>query len=211
MNKNLLLNYVTTRKCAECKGVIILENYLFEPNIEIISLDNKSYHKSCFKEYFLKKRKYKDLDFDIFWSENIDKSNAHFWSIVTRNHLYKYLAEVFNVAMFPNSFYQKMEQVFTGKWKNVNREVLPEHLLDMYQRKRKTITDIVNRKKITGMSALNYSIPVIVDKYEDYLNWLAKCKEEKAEIQKEKMENQIEYTRFTSLKKKEIKSIFEER
>lgn len=210
MNKNLLLKYITTRKCAECKEIIILENYLFEPDIEIMSLENKSYHKSCLKEFLSKKKKYKDLDFDVFWSENIDKSNAHFWSIVTRNHLYKYLAEFFNVTMFTSSFYQKMEQVFTGKWKDVNKEVLPEHLLDMYQRRKQTIINIMNRKKITGMNALNYSIPVVLNMYEDYLNWLAKCEQEKIEIQKEKSEKQIEYARFTSQAKKEIKSIFEE-
>lgn len=185
MNKNLLLsNTYTTRICGKCKEKIVLENELFQDDVCIIYFKEKAYHKSCFEKIFQSKRKLVEKDFDTIWNENIMPSKEHFWNIVAKNHLYKYLMKEYNITLFTNSFFQKMEQIYNGNWKNVSKPVRPEHLLDMFIQKRSYLEKQLSWKKLTGIEALNYSLAIIVNKYEDYLNWMEKSKEELKELEK---------------------------
>ena len=210
INKSLLLNYKTNRKCDVCKEFIFLEDYIFEENVQVIRLDKKSYHKDCLAEIFESKRKYKGLNFDTFWNENIDKSTLVFWNIVAKNHLYKYVVEHYNITYITNAFYQKMEQIYNGKWKNVSKCVRPEHILDMFRQKQSWLDRGVEWKKLKGMEAYNYALAVILNQYDSYLSWMEKSRIEKQEIEANKsLGNEINYAVFNTKKRKE-NPIFEE-
>lgn len=176
-NKNILLSDVkTTRKCGGCGEIIVLEDELFKDEISIgyHAKQKKSYHKDCFFQSMSERKRPPD-NIPELWDEMLG-CVEFLRGVMFKNHLYVYFGKMFGVTLFTSSFYQKMEQIYNGKWKNVTKSVKPEHLLDMFIRRDNEIKKILTNVGLSGLSGLNYAISVIVNKYDGYLGWLEKSK-----------------------------------
>ena len=192
-----------TRKCSICKEHIILnggsENYF----IEYKNNNSSCTHTKCYIDYHTtKKRKPKTIeecnDF-IDSCREVAKSVEKKQNI--RHELYEFLFEMYNISFFPNYFYIKMDSVYKGTYKNLNRPVPPEDLLDMWKQKRNYLDKVAeqNRKKgteITGVNRVNYDLAILLSKYDAYLDWKEKQQIAIAEINNSKKRciEKIEYT-----------------
>lgn len=190
MDKSILLNYTTMRKCFLCKDYLTLET-----SQEYIYYKDKLYHISCLKIKLNNKKVGKLSEDEI--NKLIDglkeESESRAWNLMIKNHLYKFLMEKYNVIMLPTHIYTKMEQIFTGEYKNMTKPIKPEHLLDMWQRKQSYLDKIWHKEKLDGVSLINYNLQVLISKYNDYLLWIEKTKSdnEKSQIKSEEQKPEM--------------------
>ena len=157
-----------TRKCSICKEPI----YINDTNEDFfITLKNetKSYtHTNCYIEkQTTKKRSPKTVE---ECQEYIEQCRQNTKAIEkkksTKNELYEFLFDMYDISYFPQYFYIKMDSVYKGTMKNLNKPVPPEDLLDMWKQKRNYLDKVAeqNRKKgneILGVNRVNYDLAIL--------------------------------------------------
>ena len=192
-----------TRKCSICKEPI----YINDTNEDFfITLKNetKSYtHTNCYIEkQTTKKRSPKTVE---ECQEYIEQCRQNTKAIEkkksTKNELYEFLFDMYDISYFPQYFYIKMDSVYKGTMKNLNKPVPPEDLLDMWKQKRNYLDKVAeqNRKKgneILGVNRVNYDLAILLSKYDSYLKWKEQQKIAIAELDESKKRSieKIEYT-----------------
>lgn len=123
---------IITRKCSICKNPI----YINDTNEDFfITLKNKtkSYtHTNCYIEkQTTKKRSPKTVEECQKYIEQCRQNTE-----VTekkksaKNELYEFLFDMYDISYFPQYFYIKMDSVYKGTMKNLNKPVPPEDLLE---------------------------------------------------------------------------------
>ena len=192
-----------TRKCSICKEPI----YINDTNEDFfITLKNetKSYtHTNCYiKKQTTKKRSPKTVEECREYIEQC-RQNAKVTEKKksTKNELYEFLFDMYDISYFPQYFYIKMDSVYKGTMKNLNKPVPPEDLLDMWKQKRNYLDKVAeqNRKKgneILGVNRVNYDLAILLSKYDSYLKWKEQQKIAIAELDESKKRSieKIEYT-----------------
>src|SRR6202142_106017 len=129
MDKSILLNYTTMRKCVVCKCYVTLEKdeglYSY--------YKEKLYHNSCLKSKLMGKKigKLSDEEVEKLFIDLKEESEKHSWNIIVKNHFYKYLMDSYHLIILPTYIYQKMEQIFSGQYRNMTTPIPPYHLFDM--------------------------------------------------------------------------------
>ena len=93
-----------------------------------------------------------------------------------------------------------MASVYKGTYKNLNRPVPPEDLLDMWQQKKKYLLRQAenNRKKgkdINGISLVYYDLAILLGKYDAYLKWKEQQKLAQADAEEQRVKN-IEFVGY---------------
>lgn len=192
-----------TRKCSICKEPI----YINDTNEDFfITLKNetKSYtHTNCYIEkQTTKKRSPKTVEECQEYIEQCRQSTkAIEKKKSTKNELYEFLFDMYDISYFPQYFYIKMDSVYKGTMKNLNKPVPPEDLLDMWKQKRNYLDKVAeqNRKKgneISGVNRVNYDLAILLSKYDSYLKWKEQQKIAIAELDESKKRSieKIEYT-----------------
>lgn len=192
-----------TRKCSICKEPI----YINDTNEDFfITLKNeiKSYtHTNCYIEkQTTKKRSPKTVEECQEYIEQCrQNTKVTEKKKSTKNELYEFLFDMYDISYFPQYFYIKMDSVYKGTMKNLNKPVPPEDLLDMWKQKRNYLDKVAeqNRKKgneILGVNRVNYDLAILLSKYDSYLKWKEQQKIAIAELDESKKRSieKIEYT-----------------
>ena len=192
-----------TRKCSICKEPI----YINDTNEDFfITLKNetKSYtHTNCYiKKQTTKKRSPKTVEECREYIEQCrQNTKVTEKKKSTKNELYEFLFDMYDISYFPQYFYIKMDSVYKGTMKNLNKPVPPEDLLDMWKQKRNYLDKVAeqNRKKgneISGVNRVNYDLAILLSKYDSYLKWKEQQKIAIAELDESKKRSieKIEYT-----------------
>lgn len=192
-----------TRKCSICKEPI----YINDANEDFfITLKNetKSYtHTNCYiKKQTTKKRSPKTVEECREYIEQCRQdAKVTEKKKSTKNELYEFLFDMYDISYFPQYFYIKMDSVYKGTMKNLNKPVPPEDLLDMWKQKRNYLDKVAeqNRKKgneILGVNRVNYDLAILLSKYDSYLKWKEQQKIAIAELDESKKRSieKIEYT-----------------
>lgn len=194
---------VTTRKCSICKEQIEIKNNCEDYFIEYKNNNSSCTHTKCYIDYHTtKKRKPKTVE---ECNEFINSCKRDAKSIEKkqniRNELYEFLFDMYNISFFPNYFYIKMDSIYKGTYKNLNRPVPPEDLLDMWKQKRNYLEKVAeqNRKKgseISGVNRVSYDLAILLSRYDAYLKWKEQQQIAVAEINESKKRSveKIEYT-----------------
>ena len=186
IDKSILLHYKTMRKCIVCREYITIEEEWVLGSIFHYKDGTKTnqgiYHKKCLVG-FLRKKKYKNVDIadESIFEEIEDKvkdSDLEIYNLVCKNHLYKYLMSHYDVVMFSSGIYTKMEQIFTGEWRNMSKPIPPHHLLEMFERQAKYLDGIYHKERLNGVQRIQYDLAVLIAKYNGFLDWKEKAKEQ---------------------------------
>lgn len=123
------------------------------------------------------------------------------------NRLIKYFIEVYDVTVFPTFFYKKLADINRGTYKGVNTGIPYIDILDMFKRKQKYLNSIASKnsrtgKQIVGINRVNYDLAIIINKYDEYLNWKNKQKILESSINDGLSENKnienINYSKFVT-------------
>lgn len=166
------------RKCFECKEQIIFDRDNLD---QIIKFEDSFYHYDCFINACTRKSKknnaspkwglaLKDLD-------SIQESTKkHLNTAFIKDDIFQFMKTNYNVKVVPNSIFNKLEDIYNGKWKGLACCIPPEDLLDMWQRKMDYLTkvkmnNITLGKEMDGATQINYDITVLINKYDSYLKW----------------------------------------
>lgn len=192
-----------TRKCSICKEPICI-NDTNEDFFITLKNETKSYtHTNCYIEkQTTKKRSTKTVEECQEYIEQCrQNTKVTEKKKSTKNELYEFLFDMYDISYFPQYFYIKMESVYKGTMKNLNKPVSPEDLLDMWKQKRNYLDKVAeqNRKKgneILGVNKVNYDLAILLSKYDSYLKWKEQQKIAIAELDESKKRSieKIEYT-----------------
>ena len=192
-----------TRKCSICKEPIYI-NDTNEDFFTTLKNETKSYtHTNCYIEkQTTKKRSPKTIEECQEYIEQCrQNTKVTEKKKSTKNELYEFLFGMYDISYFPQYFYIKMDSVYKGTMKNLNKPVPPEDLLDMWKQKRNYLDKVAeqNRKKgneILGVNRVNYDLAILLSKYDSYLKWKEQQKIAIAELDESKKRSieKIEYT-----------------
>lgn len=161
-----------TRKCKCCKEYLDIEKDNF------VYYKKRYYHFDCAinetldrKNNKLSKEQCVDK-FTQLQNENQEEIN----NIISKERLYKWLQNTYNTVVLPSYFYIKMDEIFSGIYKGLSKEIPPEDLLDMWTRKKNELDRINNSnsrkgKNLIGVARINYDLAVLLGKYDSYLKW----------------------------------------
>lgn len=209
----------TTRKCRICgKEFNIYKD-------DYVHFKNGYVEVDCFKSYKLEKGISEDI-IDIQLSELLLVSreekrirSENDLEIVRKkilsknrennrkenlNRLIKYLIDTYNVSSFPNYFYTRLAQINNGTFKGVKVGIPYEDLLDMFKRKQKNLDNIAFRNKkigkdMVGINRINYDLAILINKYDEYLEWKNKqnvLSSSTSTSKQETKEIKIDYSKF---------------
>jgi len=170
IDRSILLHYKTMRKCLVCKEYITLEDEW--DNIVHYSGQVKTvsgvYHKNCFMKHWENGKIRKE---ERCVERLLSDSQDELFNLMCKNHLYKYFQQKYDVIMLPSYIFTKLEQIFTGKFKQMSRAIPPSHLLEMFERKESYLDGIYHKEKLDGVSLVNYNLAVLIAKYPKFLEW----------------------------------------
>ena len=194
---------MATRKCSICKELIELDNNSENYFIEYKDKCSFCYHTKCYIERHTKKKCYSKTEEECikYIEECREVAKAIQKKKNMRDELYQFLFKMYDKSFFSSSFYIKMESVYKGTYKGLNRPVPPEDLLDMWQQKSNYLNKVAeqNRKRgvdISGINRVNYDLAILLSRYDDYLKWKEQQEIAVAEMNDSKMRSveKIEYT-----------------
>jgi len=161
-----------TRKCKCCKEYLDIEKDNF------VYYKKRYYHFDCAinetldrKNNKLSKEQCVDK-FTQLQNENREEIN----NIINKERLYKWLQNTYNTVVLPSYFYIKMDEIFSGIYKGLSKDIPPEDLLDMWKRKKNELDRINNSnsrkgKNLIGVARINYDLAILLNKYDSYLKW----------------------------------------
>ena len=204
-----MINISITRKCKCCKEYLDIEKDNF------VYYKKRYYHFDCAinetldrKNNKLSKEQCVDK-FTQLQNENREEIN----NIINKERLYKWLQNTYNTVVLPSYFYIKMDEIFSGIYKGLSKEISPEDLLDMWTRKKNEldrINDSNSRKgkNLIGVARINYDLAILLNKYDSYLKWKEKQRiiEQERQQVKDDFKNKIEFNKISSTNKPSVKS-----
>ena len=222
------------KKCCKCKKDIVYGNG------EAVLYDNHYYHKDCFIKWCgetkrkSQKREFarQNIDTYINNAENemsklhnsktkqdvsVMKDNARkeIDRIKMEHKFNSYIRDVYNLPSISTNLWTRFNQVFTGRYKNMETPISVYELYDMWtSQQNKKLSKAHKRsitmgKEITGEARVLYDLAIIVSMYPSYLNHLEKKKMLEAKEKEKAMVNLVSLAKnnFVSNQKNERKVI----
>lgn len=172
-----------TRKCACCGDTLQITKHAIG---EMIYCDKKTYHKDCFanlcKEKMQSKRKDTVEKYTKLFN-NIDELSAetvkYFRPMINKDLVYRFIVKQYNPTNIPYYVWNKLDDIYSGTYKDMTRGIPPEHLLDMWKRQMAALDKMHNKMEHEGkyldpIQKINYDLAVLIGKYDSYLNWIEK-------------------------------------
>lgn len=116
-----------------------------------------------------------------------------------RLQLSDFLYSEYNVSFLPKYFFINLDKVYKGTYKNLNKPVPVEDLLDMWQQKMNYLNKVAEQnrhkgKNIEGIARINYDLAILLSKYDSYCEWKARKEAEKQELKQSMTSHTIKIT-----------------
>ena len=191
----------TTRKCGECKENIVLEEYNF------VTAKKIYYHFACYVNKRVNaKRNPLTVPQALEIAEELKpESSAKAKILIDKNHLYKWLQRAYELVVIHGKFYQKMEEIYSGRYRGLSEGIPPEDILYIWKKKKAEFdeTNAYQRNKgkiIDGASRLDYDLAGVLSKYDSYKKWKKEHKIDALAIQNLKNEKKIDYNKILPVK-----------
>lgn len=117
-----------------------------------------------------------------------------------KDELYDFISDMYGITYLPKYFFSFMASVYKGTYKNLNRPVPPEDLLDMWKQKKKYLLRQAeyNKKKgkdISGIGQVYYDLAILLGKYDAYLKWKEQQKLAQVDAEEQRIKN-IEFVGY---------------
>jgi hypothetical protein len=195
----------TTRKCKECKDLIVLEEGEFV--VQKISQKEVYFHFECFVKNLVEKKKGGMEEGEARKvAEGLKvESREAVRDIIARNHLFGWLQRKYDIVVLPSYIFTKFDAIFKGEYKGQSKAIPAEDILDMFERKWEDLckTYAWNTSKGNSMDALgrlNYDIAIILSKSTSYYKWKQENKATQQKLKEIQLENtnKIKYENIVS-------------
>lgn len=200
------------RICCECKKKQTdKDKYTMKIDRDnlhkVIKFEGAFYHYDCFVDVC--KRKSKRTNASPKWGlaletlDHIQKDTEKALSEeFIKDEIFQLMIEHYDIKVIPPKIFQKLEDIYNGRWKGLACCIPPEDILDMWKRKMDYLTKVKIRnitlgKEMDAAQQINYDISVLINKYDSYLKW----KEQNKIIEQEENKVHTEILRTVDLDK----------
>ena len=185
------------RVCCECKKKK-LENYIMKfdrDNLHnIMKFEGAFYHYDCFVDVCKRKSKRSNAspkwglaleNLDNIQKDTIKSLNEEF----TKDEIYQFMREHYDTNVIPTTIFNKLEDIYHGRWRGLCCCIPPEDILDMWKRKmdyliKVRMKNVTLGKEMDAAQQINYDISVLINKYDSYLKWKEQNKIIEQEVNK---------------------------
>lgn len=155
-------------------------------NDDYVIEKNKCYHVDCYIKKLTGGRNSLSEDYarklanDMAYKthiENIKKAEE----LKEDSEFSLWLCQQYGVTMFSSRFYNILNEVYNGTYKNISMAICKEHLRDMWKQKMPYLNRIGERNRTHGKviekeQKAIYDLTILINKYDDYLSWLQRNK-----------------------------------
>ena len=178
-------------KCFECKDMMEVNRDTVH---RIIKFESSYYHYDCFLNACARKSKRNnaspkwglaltDLD-DIQ-----EKTKKHLNTLITKDEIFQFMLEHYDTNVVPVSIFNKLEDIYHGRWRGLGCCIPPEDILDRWKRKmdyliKVRMKNVTLGKDMDAAQQINYDISVLINKYDSYLKWKEQNKIIEQEVNK---------------------------
>lgn len=188
------------KKCKKCKETIEISKH-----DSTFFFDSENYwHTECFIKYQTITKRNKKMTIEEC-NNFIKKCQSYTGSEteldINRELLYGWLHQYYGITYISQPLIIKLESIFNGTYKSLQKSIPPEHLLEMWNIKKSYLdkTRISNKakgKEIKGIHAINYDLAILLSKYDSYLAWKKNKEIEKQQIIDCSNESKINYKKI---------------
>lgn len=209
-----MANINIMKKCDICKKYISLKENLdqvvyFEKNKK--KSDTKIgvfNHFNCLVEKELNKKRNKspreEIEQKFKKIQNQKENIEHIKNTILKSEFYKWLQNSYRIVVIPIYFFIKIENIIKGEYQGLAFGIPLEDLFDMWKRQRQELDKIAakNRSKgknIDATGRLNYDLAILINRYDNYLQWKVSQK-----VLSEEIKNSVEENEKTKIDFKEI-------
>lgn len=161
-----------TRICKYCKVKVNLETEQF------IYHKKRYYHFNCAVNEQMDRKNNKLSQEECIEKfikiQNENKKETDI--IISKEKLFKWLQYTYDTVVLPSYFYIKMDEIFSGIYKGLNKGIPADDLLDMWKRKLNELDKVNNQnnrkgKVLIGVARIQYDLAILLNKYDSYLKW----------------------------------------
>ena len=193
---------INVRKCKYCEKDVDISKE------EFIKFNSVFYHANCFIEKQMNKKRgawtLEQCHEELNKFKEFEQKKTH--EKFVKDSLIEFLTNQYNISFFPKYFYTKMQSIYDGTYKGLQKPIPPEHLLEMWQTKSNYLNKINSKKPkpLEGLNLINYDLAILLAKYDKFLEWKENQKQEQEQIKariKEK-NNSIKYKAFVKTQSK---------
>ena len=160
------------RKCAVCGETFIIDE---NNSIKAIQYKKKFYHFDCFNDMCDKKITNSRKDVAANWaqikntiSELVEETTQCQKILVHKDNLYQWLFKQYGISFLSTRMYMKFDDIYNGALKGLAYAIGPQELLTEWQYYWNELCDIRRNKNLTGETALNYDLAVVLGKNAEY-------------------------------------------
>lgn len=166
------------RKCSICRKEIDTSNIKEDFFYSCTAKNVKCTHVKCYVDHgtHLKKGK-KTVEQCLAYVEECRKKTAEIQKEEkTKQNLFDFISDMYEVTFLPQKFFVKMDSVFDGKYKGLSKCVPPEDLYDMWIQKKSYLEKVYDKNKKNGkefdkIGRIYYDLAILLSKYDSYLDW----------------------------------------
>lgn len=175
---------VVTRKCACCKGTIVID---IDDIDDVVYFDKLYYHKACFRELVSKKATNKRcspkwkavLDMGLKQPEDDAKYIINY--CYGRNKLFDHILRHYDIYAISSYAKMLMENVVSGEYKGKSKPIMYRDFADCWIDMQPDLDSIYKNnqrlgKNMTDDQRINYDLAVVVRTYPE---WKRKIEHEK--------------------------------
>ena len=182
------------RKCTICGGTVLIDK---DNSNRAIRYKKKFYHFDCFYSMCDQKIANKRKDVSSTWAEikaNIDElveettkeQRLH----VAKDELSKWLLTHYDISLLSTRTYMKLNDIYNGTFKGLAYPIGPVELFEEWQYYWSELCAIRCNKGITGESAINYDLTILLSRNSEYRKIKEKEKIAKEIIAQQRKEEQ---------------------
>lgn len=160
------------RKCVVCGETFIIDE---NNSIKAIQYKKKFYHFDCFNDMCDKKITNSRKDVAANWaqiksttSELVEETTQCQKILVHKDNLYQWLFKQYGISFLSTRMYMKFDDIYNGALKGLAYAIGPQELLAEWQYYWNELCDIRRNKNLTGETALNYDLAVVLGKNAEY-------------------------------------------
>lgn len=190
------------RKCTICGGAVLIDK---DNSNRAIQYKKKFYHFDCFDSMCDQKIANKRKDVSSAWTEikaNLDELVAETTKEqrlqVAKDELSKWLLTHYDISLLSTRAYMKLNDIYNGTFKGLAYPIDPVELFEEWQYYWSELCAIRRNKGITGESAINYDVTILLSRNSEYRK--TKEKEKVAKVVREQQKREETVVNVTAMK-----------
>lgn len=160
------------RICAVCGDIVLIDE---SNSYNAIQYKKKFYHFDCFNDMCDQKISNKRKDVSSTWAQIketiydlVDATTKDQKLQVAKDELSRWLLMQYDISLISTRVYMKLNDIYSGAFKGLAYPISPVELLEEWKYYWNELCAIRRNKGITGESAINYDLAILLNRNAEY-------------------------------------------